>query len=117
MSAGLAAEDGSDDCEEEDEALERYAPSQAGRAVAGLQHSHSRGHLHRAPRPPTSSDTGTTQDTDDWHKTRSLFNVAWSDHDENADAGRPPLDRSRRTSSLKSQQSQLSQHTGSENNV
>ncbi|KAL3145303.1 hypothetical protein ABBQ38_001566 [Trebouxia sp. C0009 RCD-2024] len=52
-------DDDDDECDPESEALDRCAPSQAGRAVSGLQHAHS--HL-RPPRPPTSSDTGTTYD-------------------------------------------------------
>lgn len=108
--AGFAQDD--EECDEEEEAMDRYAPSQAGRAVAGLQHTSSH---HRAPRPPTSSDTGTTNDTDDWHKSRSLFNVVWSDQDDAQDSGRPPAGRAQRTSSLRSDRSL--RRAGSANNV
>ena len=111
MRAGFAPED-NEECDEEDEALDRYAPSQAGRAVAGLQHTNSH---HRAPRPPTSSDTGTTQDADDWHKSRSLFNVVWSEQDDIQDSARQLTDRAQRTSSLRSARSVSG--TGSVNNV
>ncbi|DBB04690.1 TPA: hypothetical protein ACH3X1_012745 [Trebouxia sp. C0004] len=109
--SGLASED-NEDCDEEEEALERYAPSQAGRAVAGLQHSSSH---HRAPRPPTSSDTGTTQDADDWHKSRSLFSVVWSEQDDIQDSAQQLTDRAHRTSSLRL--ARTFSRTGSVNNV
>ena len=117
MHAGIVPEDDDDDdddCDEEDEALDRYAPSQAGRAVAGLQHTHS----HRAPRPPISNDTGTTQDTDDWHKSRSLFNVVWSEQDDIQETARQPGERAQRTSSMRlTRSSSRSYLAGSDNNV
>lgn len=112
-------DDDDDDCDAEEEALDRYAPSQAGRTVAGLQHTHS--HL-RAPRPPTSSDTGTTHDgDDDWHRNRSLFNVVWAEQDDTQDNARLPSQRARRTtSSTRSAQSMRSTQSlkgGSDNYV
>lgn len=90
-------DDDDDECDPESEALDRCAPSQAGRAVSGLQHAHS--HL-RPPRPPTSSDTGTTYDgDDDWHRNRALFNVVWSEQDDSQENARQPAPRPRHTTS------------------
>lgn len=96
-------EDESDADELEEEAIDRYAPSQAGRHVAGLQHTSSRNTL--------SNDSGTTLDSDDWHKTRSLFNVTWPDTGDTQPARPPPA------SSTRSTQSQQSYHAGSDKNV
>ena len=112
--------DDAEECDEEEEALDRYAPSQAGRTVAGLQHTASH---HRAPRPPPSNDTGTTHDgDDDWHRSRSLFNVVWPDQDDSQQTVRRSAEPAlaRRTSSLRSARSTRSAHSfrsGSDNNV
>ena len=110
-------DDGDDDCDPESEALDRYAPSQAGRTVSGLQHTHTH---FRPPRPPTSSNTDTTHDgDDDWHRNRALFNVVWSEQDDSQTTARQPAPR-HTTSSSKSAQSMRSTQSlkgGSDNYV
>lgn len=100
-------EDESDADEIEEEAIDRYAPSQAGRPVAGLQHTSSNS------RPPPSNDSQGTLDSDDWHRSRSLFNVTWPDNEDGTmQSGKP-----HRASSTRSTQSQQSFRGGSDKNV
>lgn len=113
----MASSEGSDAEELEEEAIDRYAPSQAGRAVAGLQHSHSHSHSHSRQAP--SVDTGTTLDGDDWHRSRSLFNVTWPEPEDNCTAQQASTSfkfdaRPQRASSMKSTPSL---HEGTDNNV